>query len=166
MKPAEPTPLATLWLLARVREALQGASAPVVAAQLVTGGAEVGQALTTDRRIGAVSFTGSAAVGHLIARAAAPTKVLLELGSNAALVVAADADLDAAAGAVVRGGYYASGQACIAVQRVIVVESVRAALLASHKLSPALAAGCPVVVKPAEPTPLATSAIAVASEAG
>ena len=44
--------------------------------------------------------------------------------------MAADADLDAAAGAVVRGGYYASGQACIAVQRVIVVESVRAALLA------------------------------------
>jgi acyl-CoA reductase-like NAD-dependent aldehyde dehydrogenase len=130
VKPAEPTPLATLWLLARVREALQGASAPVVAAQLVTGGAEVGQALTTDRRIGAVSFTGSAAVGHLIARAAAPTKVLLELGSNAALVVAADADLDAAAGAVVRGGYYASGQACIAVQRVIVVESVREPFLA------------------------------------
>lgn len=130
VKPAEPTPLATLWLLARVREALQGASAPVVAAQLVTGGAEVGQALTTDRRIGAVSFTGSAAVGHLIARAAAPTKVLLELGSNAALVVAADADLDAAAGAVVRGGYYASGQACIAVQRVIVVESVREAFVA------------------------------------
>lgn len=130
VKPAEPTPLATLWLLARVREALEAAGAPVVAAQLVTGGAEVGQALTTDHRIGAVSFTGSAAVGHLIARSAAPTKVLLELGSNAALVVAPDADLDAAAGAVVRGGYYASGQACIAVQRVIVVESVREAFLA------------------------------------
>jgi acyl-CoA reductase-like NAD-dependent aldehyde dehydrogenase len=75
--------------------------------------------------VGAVSFTGSAAVGHQIARDAAPTKVLLELGSNAALVVAADADLDAAADAVVRGGYYASGQACISVQRVVVVESVR-----------------------------------------
>ncbi|MEU1687825.1 aldehyde dehydrogenase family protein [Micromonospora sp. NPDC005707] len=73
----------------------------------------------TDRRVGAVSFTGSAAVGHTIARAAAPTKVLLELGSNAALVVAADADL-AAADAVARGGYYASGQACIYVQRVLV----------------------------------------------
>ena len=93
--------------------------------QLVTGGPEVGAALTTDRRIGAVSFTGSAAVGHQIARDAAPTKVLLELGSNAALVVAADADLDAAADAVVRGGYYASGQACISVQRVIVVDAVR-----------------------------------------
>ena len=72
-----------------------------------------------------MSFTGSAAVGHQIARDAAPTKVLLELGSNAAVVVAEDADLDAAADAVIRGGYYASGQACISVQRVIVTEPVR-----------------------------------------
>ncbi|MGH3656204.1 MAG: aldehyde dehydrogenase family protein, partial [Micromonosporaceae bacterium] len=86
-------------------------------------------ALTTDRRVGAVSFTGSAEVGHAIARAAAPTKTLLDLGSNAALIVAGDADLDAAADAVVRGGYYASGQACISVQRVVVVESVRTGFL-------------------------------------
>lgn len=124
-KPAEPTPLSTLWLAHLFREALARAGAPMAAVQLVTGDAEVGRALTTDPRVGAVSFTGSAAVGHAIARAAAPTKVLLELGSNAALVVADDADLDAAAAAVVRGGYYASGQACISVQRVIVVESVR-----------------------------------------
>lgn len=122
-KPAPQTPLATLWLVHLLREALRTAGAPQAAVQLVTGGPEVGVALTTDRRIGAVSFTGSAAVGHQIARDAAPTKVLLELGSNAALVVAADADLDAAADAVVRGGYYGSGQACISVQRVIVVDS-------------------------------------------
>ncbi|MEU1803767.1 aldehyde dehydrogenase family protein [Streptomyces sp. NPDC019937] len=124
-KPAPQTPLATLWLVHLLREALSAHDAPQAAVQLVTGGPEVGVALTTDRRIGAVSFTGSAAVGHRIARDAAPTKVLLELGSNAALVVAADADLDAAADAVVRGGYYASGQACISVQRVIVVDAVR-----------------------------------------
>ena len=68
-------------------------------------------------------------MGHQIARDAAPTKVLLELGSNSALVVAEDADLDAAADAIVRGGYYASGQACISVQRVIAVETIRDALL-------------------------------------
>jgi len=112
-----------------VREALAAAGGPRAAVQLVTGGVNVGATLTTDRRVGAVSFTGSAAVGHQIARDAAPTKVLLELGSNAALVVAEDADLDAAADAVVRGGYYASGQACISVQRVIVVEAVRDAFL-------------------------------------
>ncbi|WP_020392451.1 aldehyde dehydrogenase family protein [Kribbella catacumbae] len=136
IKPAPQTPLATLRLVHLVREALVAAGAPAAAVQLVTGGVDVGSTLTTDRRIGAVSFTGSAAVGHQIARDAAPTKVLLELGSNSALVVAEDADLAAAADAVVRGGYYASGQACISVQRVIVVESVRAAFLA--ELTPRL----------------------------
>jgi acyl-CoA reductase-like NAD-dependent aldehyde dehydrogenase len=129
VKPAPQTPLATLWLVHLVREALAAAGGSPSAVQLVTGGVDVGSTLTTDQRIGAVSFTGSAAVGHQIARDAAPTKVLLELGSNSALVVAADADLDAAADAVIRGGYYASGQACISVQRLIVVESVRGVLL-------------------------------------
>lgn len=129
VKPAPQTPLATLWLVHLIREALAAAGGSPSAVQVVTGGVDVGSALITDRRIGAVSFTGSAAVGHQIARDAAPTKVLLELGSNSALVVAADADLDAAADAVIRGGYYASGQACISVQRLIVVESVRGQLL-------------------------------------
>ena len=136
VKSAPQTPLATLWLVHLVREALVAAGGPASAVQLVTGGVDVGSTLTTDPRIGAVSFTGSAAVGHQIARDAAPTKVLLELGSNSALVVAADADIPAAADAVVRGGYYASGQACISVQRVIVVESARAAFLA--ELTPRL----------------------------
>ena len=109
IKPAPQTPLATLWMVHVLREALVAAGGPAGAVQLVTGGVDVGVRLTTDPRIGAVSFTGSAAVGHQIARDAAPTKVLLELGSNAALVVAEDADLDAAADAVIRGGYYASG---------------------------------------------------------
>ncbi|MFI7419831.1 aldehyde dehydrogenase family protein [Nonomuraea sp. NPDC049684] len=126
VKPAPATPLATLRLVHLLREG----GLPPAGVQLVTGDVEVGRTLVEDRRIGAVSFTGSAAAGHAIARAAAPTKVLLELGSNAALVVAADADLTAAADAVVRGGYYASGQACIAVQRVLVEEPVREEFLA------------------------------------
>jgi acyl-CoA reductase-like NAD-dependent aldehyde dehydrogenase len=128
VKPAPATPLATLWLTRLVRERLAAAGAPPGAAQLVTGDAGVGQELTTHPRVAAVSFTGSAEIGHLIARQASPRKVVLELGSNAALVVAADADLDAAADAVVRGGLYASGQACISVQRVIAVGQVAARL--------------------------------------
>lgn len=123
-KPAPATPLATLWLVDLVRDALDAAGVPVEAMQLVTGDAGVGATLVTDRRVGAVSFTGSAAVGHRIAKDAAPTKTLLELGSNAALVVADDADVDAAVDAVLRGGFYANGQACIAVQRVVPVGAV------------------------------------------
>ena len=147
VKPAPQTPLATLWLVHALREALAAAGGPRSGAQLVTGGIEVGQVLTTDRRIGVVSFTGSAAVGHQIAKDAAPTKVLLELGSNAALLVADDADLDAAAAAVIRGGFYASGQACISVQRVIVVASVAEEFVA--KVSAAL--GSVVVGDPRDP---------------
>ncbi|MBP2321067.1 acyl-CoA reductase-like NAD-dependent aldehyde dehydrogenase [Kibdelosporangium banguiense] len=123
-KPAPATPLATLWLVDLMRTAAVEAGAPAGIVQLVTGDAEVGVALVTDRRIGAVSFTGSSTVGHQIARDAAPVKTLLELGSNAAMVVAADADLDAAVNAVLRGGFYASGQACISVQRLIVLDAV------------------------------------------
>ncbi|TMR23881.1 aldehyde dehydrogenase family protein [Nonomuraea turkmeniaca] len=126
VKPAPATPLATLWLVHLLRST---GVLPGAAVQLVTGDIEVGRTLVEDRRVGAVSFTGSAAAGHAIARNAAPTKVLLELGSNAALIVAADADLEAAADAVVRGGYYASGQACISVQRVLVEEPVREELV-------------------------------------
>lgn len=125
LKPPPQAPLATIWLAQLMRDALVAAGGPAAGIQVVTGGADVGEALTTDPRIGMVSFTGSAAVGHAIAKAAAPRKVVLELGSNAALVVAADADLDAAADAVIRGGYYANGQACISVQRVIVQDAVR-----------------------------------------
>ena len=127
VKPAPATPLATLWLVHLLRSA---GALPGAAVQVVTGDVEVGRTLVEDPRVGAVSFTGSAAAGHAIARAAAPRKALLELGSNAALVVAADADLDAAADAVVRGGYYASGQACISVQRVLVEEPIREEFLA------------------------------------
>jgi acyl-CoA reductase-like NAD-dependent aldehyde dehydrogenase len=123
-KPAPATPLATLWLADIVRRAAVAHGAPPEIVQVVTGDAEVGRALVTDPRVGAVSFTGSAAIGHQIARDAAPRKTLLELGSNAALVVDIDADLDKAADAVLRGGFYFNGQACIAVQRVIVCAPV------------------------------------------
>ncbi|MBK1789134.1 aldehyde dehydrogenase family protein [Prauserella cavernicola] len=123
-KPAPATPLSTLWLADIVRRAAVRHGAPSEMVQVVTGAPEVGARLTTDPRIGAVSFTGSAGVGHAIARDAAPRKVLLELGSNAALVVDVDADLDKAADAVLRGGFYFNGQACIAVQRVIVCAPV------------------------------------------
>lgn len=120
LKPPPQAPLTSLQLVRLLREL----GVPPAMLQAVTGGPDVGAALTTDARVGAVSFTGSADVGHRIARSAAPTKTMLELGSNAALVVTATADLDRAADAVVRGGYYASGQACIAVQRVIVERAV------------------------------------------
>ncbi|MFM7893210.1 MAG: aldehyde dehydrogenase family protein, partial [Actinomycetota bacterium] len=104
VKTAPATPLTTLWLVHVLREVARRIGAPVSAVQLVTGDAAVGETLTTDPRIGIVSFTGSSKVGHAIARAAAPRKVVLELGSNAALIVDDTANVAAAAEAAVRGG--------------------------------------------------------------
>ncbi|MCS3426381.1 aldehyde dehydrogenase family protein [Leucobacter aridicollis] len=119
VKPAPNTPLATLELLAITRDVLAEHGVTGAAVQLVNGGPEVGETLVQDPRAAVVSFTGSAKIGHLIAKQAAPRKALLELGSNTGFIVAADADVEAAVDAVFRGGFYANGQACISVQRVV-----------------------------------------------
>jgi len=120
VKPAPATPLASLHLV----DVMRSVGVPPAAVQLVTGDAEVGDTLVRHDATAAVSFTGSAAVGHMIAANAGAKRVVLELGSNAPLIVAADADVAAAADACVRGGFYASGQACISVQRILVEEAV------------------------------------------
>ena len=124
IKPAPQTPLTTIELLAITREVLAEHGVSRSAAQLVNGSADVGEALVRDPRAQVVSFTGSAAVGHLIAQQAAPRKVVLELGSNTGFIVAADADIEAAVDAVLRGGFYANGQACISVQRVVLARPI------------------------------------------
>lgn len=119
VKPAPNTPLATIELVAIFRDVLAAHGVTPAAVQLVNGGPEVGETLVQDPRAQVVSFTGSATVGHLIAKQAAPRKTVLELGSNTGFIVAADADIEAAVDAVLRGGFYANGQACISVQRVV-----------------------------------------------
>jgi acyl-CoA reductase-like NAD-dependent aldehyde dehydrogenase len=124
IKPSPDTPLATLLLVDLIRDVLEAHDLPRAAVQLVNGGVDVGEALVGDSRAAVVSFTGSAAVGHQIARAAAPRKTVLELGSNTGLIVDNDADVDAAVDAVIRGGFYANGQACISVQRVVLLAGI------------------------------------------
>lgn len=119
LKPAPHTPLATLELVAIARQVLAEHGVTQSAVQLVNGDSSVGETLVRDPRAQVVSFTGSAKIGHLIAQQAAPRKVLLELGSNTGFIVAADADIEAAVNAVLAGGFYANGQACISVQRII-----------------------------------------------
>ncbi|MBF6670601.1 MULTISPECIES: aldehyde dehydrogenase family protein [Glutamicibacter] len=124
LKPAPNTPLATLWAVHIIREALAEHSVNPGAVQLVTGGIDVGERLVGDPRSAVVSFTGSAAVGHQIAKNAAPRKTVLELGSNTGFIVAADASIPQAVDAVLRGGFYANGQACISIQRVLLDKEI------------------------------------------
>lgn len=114
VKPSERTPLSAAMLA----EILYEAGIPKKALSVVYGYAEVGKALTTDERVRVVSFTGSRKVGDIIARQVGIKKLVLELGSNSALIVDKDADLKKAAKKAVQGGFALAGQVCISVQRV------------------------------------------------
>jgi len=117
LKPAGRTPLSALLLTKLLLEA----GLPAEGIQCITGaGGVLGPILATDRRVRKVTFTGSAIVGEALVRAAGPKSVSLELGSNCALVLLADADVEAAVAATVTGGYANAGQVCISTQRVIV----------------------------------------------
>lgn len=93
---------------------------------LVTGDAEQGEQLVCDPRVRLVTFTGSTAVGKHIADITGFKRVLLELGSNAATIVDADANLTVAAERCIAGGFSAVGQSCISVQRVYAHERIYA----------------------------------------
>jgi acyl-CoA reductase-like NAD-dependent aldehyde dehydrogenase len=117
LKPAIATPLTALFLVER----LAAAGFPAGALECLAGpGASAGRALCADPRVRRITFTGSHAVGAAIARAAGPKRLTCELGSNAALVVLADADLDRAAAAIAHSGYTNAGQNCVSTQRVVV----------------------------------------------
>jgi benzaldehyde dehydrogenase (NAD) len=94
--------------------------------QIVVGGADVGEALVTDRNVDMVSFTGSTAAGRRVGELAGARlkKVSLELGGNNAFIVLDDADLAAAAAAGAFSSFQFQGQVCFAAGRHIVHESV------------------------------------------
>ncbi|MEU8271704.1 aldehyde dehydrogenase family protein, partial [Sphaerisporangium sp. NPDC049002] len=129
-QPPSRCPLALL----RVAGLVELAGAPRHAHQIVTGGVEVSRALAESPGIAAVSLTGSTAAGREIARLGSATlkKVFLELGGNDALIVCDDADVEAAAQAVVLGRLArGNGQICCAVKRVYVQDGIHDAFVES-----------------------------------
>jgi succinate-semialdehyde dehydrogenase/glutarate-semialdehyde dehydrogenase len=122
-KPADTTPLTTL----RLAEILADAGLPPGVFTVVPGrGSVVGEALVTHPLVRKVAFTGSTPVGeHVAALAAKGSKrVTLELGGSDPMIICDDADLPAAASAASMGRFYNCGQACLAIKRVYVFESV------------------------------------------
>jgi acyl-CoA reductase-like NAD-dependent aldehyde dehydrogenase len=114
-KPASATPLSGL-LLAQL---FLDAGLPPGALNVITGpGGQIGDALTFDPRIAMVTFTGSPEVGQRIRNLAGMKRVTLELGSNSAVIVEPDADLQKAATRCVAGAFAHSGQVCISIQRI------------------------------------------------
>jgi 1-pyrroline-5-carboxylate dehydrogenase len=123
----------------RFAEILHGECAipPGVLQFLPGGGAVVGEAIVTDPRIRFVAFTGSMEVGLGIHEKASRTakgqrwikRTILEMGGKDPILVAEDADLDAAATGIVQAAFGFQGQKCSACSRVVVDRRVHADLL-------------------------------------
>ena len=104
------------------------AGLPPEGMQMITGfPKDLGDELMTSPDMRLISFTGSAAAAHMIAGKAARTlkRLSFELGGTDAMIVLEDADLAAAADAVVQGRLTnGAGQICCAVKRVMVQDTV------------------------------------------
>ena len=120
LKPPPQDPLTTL----RLGEIVAASGYPDGAVRIVPCHVEVAQILIEDPRVRMISFTGSAKAGWAIRAKAGSKRVALELGGNAGVIVAADADLEWAATRCAIGGFTYAGQSCISTQRIYVHESV------------------------------------------
>jgi acyl-CoA reductase-like NAD-dependent aldehyde dehydrogenase len=122
-KPAATTPLTTL----RFAELLAEGGLPEGVFNVITGrGSEAGEALVTHPAVRKIAFTGSTPVGERIMAlcASGVKRLTLELGGSDPMIICDDADLGAAASAASMGRFYNCGQACLAIKRVYVFESV------------------------------------------
>ncbi|HSW17609.1 MAG TPA: aldehyde dehydrogenase family protein [Ramlibacter sp.] len=121
IKPAVTTPLATLRLGRLVADL-----APPGVFNVISGGDELGPALTAHSGVRKISFTGSTATGRRVMASAAShlTRITLELGGNDAAIVLDDADVDAIAEPIFWSAFGNSGQVCRAIKRVYAHASV------------------------------------------
>ena len=123
LKASEDTPHTALAFARLAAEA----GVPGGVLNVVNGyGPEAGQALVEQPDVDLVSFTGSTAVGRMVASVAGRrlAKVCLELGGKNPLVVCDDADLEAAARAAALSAFSNAGQRCAAGSRMIVFDAV------------------------------------------
>jgi acyl-CoA reductase-like NAD-dependent aldehyde dehydrogenase len=123
IKPAETTPLTDLRVIGLFLEA----GLPKGVLNVVTGrGSVVGEEIVTNPKVRKIGFTGSTEVGRqVMASAAAQIKrVTLELGGSDPMIVCDDADIDGAVKAAAVGRFFNCGQACLAIKRLYLFDSI------------------------------------------
>ncbi len=153
VKPAEQTPLSALALAVLAERS----GIPAGVLNVVTGDRAhadaIGAELTEHPAVRKLSFTGSTAVGKLLAERCARRvmNVSLELGGNAPFLVFEDADLDAAVQSAIAAKFRNSGQTCICPNRLLVHDAVHdafaerlAAAVAALQVAPALEPGAQI----------------------
>ncbi|HVM79834.1 MAG TPA: aldehyde dehydrogenase family protein [Stellaceae bacterium] len=131
-KPSEKTPLTALACQALFKRAVERfGGAPEGLLEIVLGGKEAGEQIASDRRLSLVSATGSCRMGKALAPVVAGRmgRCLLELGGNNGAIIAASADLDLAARAIVFAAVGTAGQRCTSLRRLVVHEEVKPRLV-------------------------------------
>jgi aldehyde dehydrogenase (NAD+) len=130
-KPSEKTPLTALATQALFMRAVAAftthcADVPAHLAQVLIGGAAVGEILVDHPKVALISATGSTRMGRTVGPRVTARfgRCLLELGGNNAIIVAPSADLDLAVRSILFGAYGTAGQRCTTTRRVIVHESI------------------------------------------
>ncbi|MDQ3986955.1 MAG: aldehyde dehydrogenase family protein [Actinomycetota bacterium] len=121
VKPSPYTPLSTLELCHGFAKVF-----PPGVVNVVTGEADVGQALTRHEDLSLVAFTGSVETGKKVMQTAAESlkKVHLELGGKDAFIVCEDVELDVAAKGAVWAAYLNTGQVCTSAERFYVLPQI------------------------------------------
>ena len=120
LKPSEETPLSAIALA----RAAADAGFPAGSVSVIHGGRDVGAGLVTHDGVDGIAFVGSHQAGEAIVRAAGLKRTLIEASGNGPQIICDDADLEAAAAAAVFGAHFASGQCCVATERLLVHASV------------------------------------------
>ncbi len=121
IKPATQTPMSAI----KVVEILKEAGLPDGWAQAVVCGRDAGELLATSPKVDFLTFIGSANVGwYLNSKVSDGTRVALEHGGVAPVIVESDADLVDLIPALSKSGFYHAGQVCVSAQRIYVHKDV------------------------------------------
>jgi succinate-semialdehyde dehydrogenase/glutarate-semialdehyde dehydrogenase len=123
LKPASATPLSSV----EFARCVEAAGLPRGVFQLVVGNAaEIAAEMLENPVCRKISFTGSSEVGKLLIAGAAKTctKLSLELGGNAPVIIFADADFNQAIEGALITKFRNTGQSCVAANRIYVERSI------------------------------------------
>lgn len=137
-KPSEKTPLTAIACMNIIQDVLKENNVPEGIFSLVVGDREIGQAMSSDKKVALLSATGSTRMGRSVAQTVSARlgKFLLELGGNNAIIVTPNANLGLALPAVLFGSVGTCGQRCTSTRRLIVHESmydqIRDSLVKAH----------------------------------
>lgn len=125
-KPSEKTPVSAIACQQIISKVFKENDIPEGVCNLIIGGRDVGEWMTSDKRIPLISATGSTAMGKAVAATVGERlgKTILELGGNNAIIISKDADIEMSVIGAVFGALGTAGQRCTSTRRLIIHEDI------------------------------------------